>query len=72
MVLSLGEASPRVLCSVLGTSIQKGHGGAGAGPKKGNKACEDLENMPYEEQLKELGQFSLGEKEAEGNLIALY
>jgi len=26
-------------CSVLGTLAQKGHGGAGAGPKKGNKAC---------------------------------
>ena len=24
----------QVLCSVLGTSVQKGHGGAGAGPKK--------------------------------------
>jgi len=31
------------LCSVSGTSVQKGHGGAGAGPKKGNKACEGLE-----------------------------
>ena len=41
-VLGIGEASPRVLCSVLGTSVQKGHGGAGAGPKKGNKACEGL------------------------------
>ena len=30
-VLGTGEASPRVLCSVLGTSVQKGHGGAGAG-----------------------------------------
>jgi len=26
----------------LGTSIQKGHFGTGAGPKKGNKACEGL------------------------------
>jgi len=31
-----------VLCSVLGTSVQKGHGGAGTGPEKGSKACEGL------------------------------
>jgi len=30
------------LCSVLDTSIQKGHGSAGAGPKKGSKADEGL------------------------------
>ena len=41
-VMGIGEASPQVLCSALGTSVQKGHGGAGAGPKKGNKACEGL------------------------------
>jgi len=41
-VLGIGEASPQVLCSVLGTSVQKGRGGTGAGPKKGNKACEGL------------------------------
>ena len=41
-VLSIGEASPGVLCSVLGTSVQKGHFGAGAGPKKGNKTDERL------------------------------
>jgi len=41
-VVSIGEASPQVLCSVLGTSVQKGHGDAGAGPKKGNQAGEGL------------------------------
>ena len=41
-VLRTGEASPRVLCLVLGTSVQKGHGGAVASPKKGNKAYEGL------------------------------
>ena len=41
-VRGIGEASPRVLCSVLGISVQKEHGGAGAGPEKGNKACEGL------------------------------
>jgi len=31
-----------ISCSILGSSAQKGHRGAGAGPKKGNKACEGL------------------------------
>ena len=41
-VLRTGEASPRVLCLVLGTSVQEGHGGTGAGPEKGNEASEGL------------------------------
>ena len=41
-VLVIGEASPQVLFSVWGTSVQKGHWGAGAGPKKGNKAYKGL------------------------------
>ena len=33
---------PHLKYCVLGTSVQKGHRGAGVGPKKGNKACERL------------------------------
>ena len=40
--LGIGEASPRLLCSVLGTLVEEGNWSAGAGPKKGNKACEGL------------------------------
>jgi len=37
---SAGEAAPRVLCSVLGPSLQERHGGPGVCPEKGNKAGE--------------------------------
>ena len=42
LYLALVRPPSQVLCSVLGTSVQKGHGGIRAGPKKGKKACEGL------------------------------
>lgn len=37
-------ATPQVLCSVLGSSLQERHRGTGMCPEKGNKLVKGLEN----------------------------
>jgi len=43
-VLSSGEATPWVLCSALGFSLQEGHSVPGTCPKKGNENAKSLEH----------------------------
>ena len=59
------EAAPRVLCSVLGPSLQEKHGVAAAYPEKGKKAGEGSREQVLRGAAEGAGAFQSGEEEAE-------
>jgi len=70
-MLGTGEAAPRVLCPVLGPSLQEGHWGAGAWPEKGSEAGEGAgEQVPWG-AAEAAGAVQAGEEEAEGETLLL-
>jgi len=55
----------RVLHSVLGTSVQEGHGDTGAGPEKGNEASKGPGKSALWGEVEGAGAVKSGEEEAE-------
>ena len=63
------EATPGVLCSVLGPSLQERHWGAGACPKKVSRAGKGSREQILWGEAEGTGIVRCGEEEAEGRVL---
>ena len=63
-VLSTGEVAPRVLCPILGISLQERHRGPGVCSKKGNKAGEGSGAQALQGAAEGAGIVQSGEEES--------
>ena len=69
---ALVKATPRVLCSVLGPSLQEYFEALERVQRRAMKLVKGLEHKSYKEQLRALGLFGLGKGRLRAGLTALY